>query len=69
MAVRSLLARVAKLEQARSPTSPIELWFGSVAAFTDDLHTGIAQGRYDRRDMQAVMAAVERWHRDGVWAR
>lgn len=24
-------------------------------------------GTYDRIDMPAVLAAVRRWHRDGVW--
>lgn len=69
MAVRSLLARVAKLEQARAPKSPIELWFGSLDAFCDDLHAGIAAGTYDPTDVPVVIAGVERWHRDGAWAR
>ena len=69
MAVRSLLARVAKLEQTRAPTSPIELWFGSLEAFNDDLHAGIAAGAYDPTDMLVVIAGIERWHREGAWAR
>lgn len=68
MAVRNLLARVAKLEQSRTPTSPIEIWFGSLDAFADDLRAGIAAGTYDPKDMPVVIAAVERWHRE-VWAR
>jgi hypothetical protein len=69
VAVRNLLARVAKLEQSRTPTSPIEIWFGSLDAFTDDLRAGIVAGIYDPADMPMVIAAVERWHRDGgVWS-
>jgi hypothetical protein len=69
VAVRSLLSRVAKLEQARSPASPIELWFGSLGAFSDDLRAGIAAGVYDPTDMPVVIAGVERWHHEGAWAR
>jgi hypothetical protein len=69
VAVRSLLARVAKLEQARSPASPIELWFGSLEAFSNDLRAGIRAGEYDPTDMPEVIAGIERWHREGAWAR
>lgn len=69
MAVRGLLARVARLEQARIPTSPFERWYGSLEAFTDGARAGIAAGIYDPRDMPVVIASVERWHRDGAWAR
>ena len=69
MAVRSLLARVAKLEQARTPTSPVELWFGSIEAFSEEMRAGIATGIYDQRDMPVVIAGVERWHRDCAWGR
>ena len=63
-----MLARVARLEHARSPTSPFVLWFGSLETFTDELRAGVAAGRYDARDVPVVIAGVERWHRD-VWAR
>lgn len=70
MATRGLRARVARLERARTPTSPIALMYGSLDAFTDQLRAGIAAGVYDARDMPHVIAGVERWHRDGgVWAR
>lgn len=69
MAVRSMLARVAKLEQTRVPTSPFERWYGSLEAFTDELRAGTRAGTYDRTDMPVVIASVERWHRDGVWTR
>ena len=67
MRARSLLARVQRLEERRTPTSPIARWFGSVDAFTDELRAGIAAGTYDQRDMPVVIKAIERWHRE-VWA-
>lgn len=67
--MRSLLARVQRLEERRSPSSPFERWYGSVEAFTDELRAGIADGSYDPLDMPVVIAAIERWHADGVWAR
>lgn len=69
MGARSLLARVAKLEQARVPTSPFERWYGSLDAFTDGLRAGIEAGDYDPTDMPVVIMSVERWHRDGAWSR
>jgi hypothetical protein len=69
MASRRPLARVARLERARTPTSPIALMYGSLDAFTDELRAGIAAGVYDARDMPHVIVGVERWHREGVWAR
>ena len=68
VSVRNLLARVAKLEQSCAPRSPIEVWFGSLGAFFDDLRAGIAAGAYDPTDMPVVIAGIERWHRD-VWGR
>ena len=47
MRARSLLARVQRLEERRTPTSPIARWFGSVDAFTDEFRAGIAAGTYD----------------------
>jgi hypothetical protein len=64
-----MLARVRRLEQARAPASPFELWFGSLEAFCDELRAGIAAGEYDPSDMSVVIAGVVRWHTDAVWAR
>ncbi len=69
MVARGLRARVARLERARTPTSPIVLWYGTLDAFTNELRAGIASGIYDPRDMPVVIDSIERWHRDGVWAR
>lgn len=64
-----MLARVQRIEQARRPTSPFELWYGTLDAFTDQLRAGIASGIYDPRDMPVVIDSIRRWHRDGVWSR
>lgn len=69
MGARGLLARVAKLEQARVPTSPFERWYGSLDAFSDEVRAGIEAGAYEPTDMPVVIAGVERWHREGAWAR
>lgn len=68
MAVRSLLARVARLEQARSPTSAFERAYGSLDAWEADCQSGIDAGLLDSQDMPVVMMAVRRWHREGAWA-
>lgn len=67
-AVRSMLARVRSLEAARSMVSPIQRWFGSVEAFETEVQTTVDAGKLDRRDMTGVVAAVQRWHREAVWA-
>ena len=67
-AVRSMLARVQRLEQARAPVSPFVRCFGSFDAWVDDCRAGVDAGLLDAGEMPVVIAAVERWHRD-VWAR
>jgi hypothetical protein len=70
VSVRSLLARVQRLEQSRRPTSPFELIFGSLDAWEAEVRLGIDAGHLDSRDVPVVVAAVRRWHRDeGAWAR
>jgi hypothetical protein len=66
--VRSLLARVARLEQARAPVeSPFERTFGSLAAFAAAAREDIAAGNLDARDGPDVLAAVRGWHENRVW--
>lgn len=66
--VRSLLARAARLEQARAPAaSPFVSIFGSVNGFTAMAQVAMDAGTLDRRDGPHIIAGVARWHRDGVW--
>ena len=66
-AVRSLLARVARLEQAPAPASPFVLWYGSLEAFAASAQTEMDAGTLDQRDGPDLLAAVQRWHQDAVW--
>lgn len=65
MAVRSLLARVARLEQAR--VAPWAALIGTPEQFAADCQRGVDEGRFDRLDMPAVVVAVTRWTREGMW--
>jgi len=67
MSVRALLARVQRLEQSRAPRSPFALAYGSLGAWEAEVQSGIDEGRYDKRDMPEVIAAVRRWHAE-VWS-
>lgn len=67
--VRSLLTRVAKLEQARSaPRSPFEFAYGSLEAFEAEIQAGIDAGTLDSRDMPIVLRCVRRWHEEKTWS-
>lgn len=67
--VHAMLARVARLEQARiAPRSPFEVYYGSMNAFTDKVQVDVAAGKLDGIDMAMVLAALHRWHRDQVWS-
>lgn len=68
MSVRFLLARVQRLEQARSLKSPFERAYASLDAWEGECQSGIDAGLLDPRDMPVLMAAVRRWHREGAWA-
>jgi len=63
-----MLARVRRLEAARTRVSPFVRSFGSVEAFEASVQDGVEAGTLDRRDMADVVACVQRWHRDEVWA-
>lgn len=65
MSTRALLARVTRLEQAR--VAPWERWVGTPEQFAADCQRGVDEGRYDRRDMPAVAAAVSRWTTELLW--
>jgi hypothetical protein len=67
-AVRALLTRVAKLEQAKAPAlSPFEAAYGSLDAFVAMAQAQIDAGELDPRDGPPILAAIRRWHTDEVW--
>jgi hypothetical protein len=61
-AVRSLAARVAKLEQARRPSVYEVLWTG----LADEIQTHIDAGTSTDPDMPGIVASLRRWVADGV---
>ncbi|MEZ0002915.1 hypothetical protein [Sinorhizobium fredii] len=66
--VRSLLARVGRLERARTaPKSPFEIAYGSMDAFAANVQAGIDAGTLDQIDMPVVLACIRRWHDEGVY--
>jgi hypothetical protein len=68
--VRSMLARVKRIEAVRAPLlSPFEIGYGSLDAWEAGCRVGIEEGYLDGPDVTVVMLAVRRWHRDGAWAR
>ena len=67
-AVRALLARVNRLEQAKAPgATPFELAFGSVEQFAAATQRQIETGFLDASDGMIVVLAVRQWHTDQVW--
>ena len=70
--IRALQARVTRLERASLSQSSFEATYGSLDAFITAMHAGIDAGQFDSTDMPLVLAAIERWHRDGefgAWRR
>ncbi len=61
-----MLARVQRLERARSPRSPIAAAFGSFEAFAADCEAGMDAGRLDKRDFPAVLLSLARWDKLGA---
>ena len=62
-AIRSMLARMAKLEVEQVP--PVLAKFGGEegwAAFEEEAEAGIAEGRYDR-ELAVVVRCLQRWIR------
>lgn len=67
-AVRSLLARVQRLEQARiAPRSTFEAAYGSFDASAGEVQMGIDADHFDRPEMSVILNCIRRWHDDGVW--
>lgn len=67
MSVRAMLARIQRLEQARSASSPFARGWGSFDAFADECEAEIADGKLDRRDFSVVLNCLRRWETDGTW--
>lgn len=72
-AVRPLLARVARLEQARAPViSPFAHAYGSFDAFAVGCQEEMYAGRLDRNDVPVILsscAAGRRTGRGAWWRR
>jgi hypothetical protein len=67
-AVRTLLARVSRLEQARvPPVSPFQRDYGSLEAFEAAAQGMINAGDLDPRDGPMLLSSIRRWHSDEVW--
>jgi hypothetical protein len=65
--VRAMLARVQRLEEARSSVSPIARSFGSFDAFAAECEAGMEAGALDRTDFPVVLHCLRRWETDGTW--
>jgi hypothetical protein len=61
MSVRSMQARVRRLEHSRVSLSPIVAAFGSFAAFETHCDAEIAGGRLDPRDFPVVIMCLRGW--------
>lgn len=66
--VRSMLARVSRLEVADGPVqSPFERTYGSVEGFCSMARAAMDAGMLDRRDGVVLLAVIRHWHADRVW--
>lgn len=69
-AVRSMLARIRRIEAVRAPMlSPFALAFGSFDAFAAWANDEIATGVLDPRDFPIIVHCLRRWEADGTWGR
>lgn len=66
--VRTMLARVGRLERTDAPTvSPFEREYGSLDNLAKAWRSMMDAGALDRRDGEALIAIIRRWHSDRVW--
>lgn len=66
--VRSMLSRVSRLERTDAPTvSPFERQYGSLDDMAEAWRAMMDAGTLDRRDGEALIAIIRRWHSDRVW--
>ena len=64
MSVRTMLARVQRLEHVR--TSQLVRRIGPIEEFDALVRDGIAAGQLDARDAPMVLASVRRWVREAL---
>ena len=66
--VRNMLERVGRLERIDAPTvSPFEREYGSLDKLAEAWRAMMDVGTLDRRDGEALIAIIRRWHSDRVW--
>lgn len=66
--VRSMLSRVSRLERTDAPTvSPFERQYGSLNNLAEAWRVMMDVCTLDRRDGEALIAIIRRWHSDRVW--
>ena len=66
--VRSMLARVGRLERTDAPTvSPFERQYGSLDRLAEAWRAMMDSDTLDRRDGEALIAIMRRWQSDRVW--
>jgi len=66
--VRTMLARVGRLERTDAPTvSPFEREYGSLDTMAEAWRAMMDAGTLDRRDGEALIVIIQRWHSDRVW--
>lgn len=64
---RSLLARVQRLEHAKTVRSPISRDYGSFDAFAAECEVMMDAGKLDRADFPVVLYCLRKWETDGTW--
>lgn len=63
-----MLTRVGRLERTDAPTlSPFERDYGSLDNLARVWRAMMDAGTLDRRDGEALITIVFRWHTDGCW--
>lgn len=66
--VRSMLARVRRIEAVRAPVrSPISRDYGSFDAFAAECDAMMAAGKLDRHDFPVILYCLRKWETDGIW--
>ncbi|MBN2971959.1 hypothetical protein JW805_08010 [Roseomonas aeriglobus] len=66
--VRSMLARVGRLERSDAPAQcPFERQYGTLENMAREWRGMMSAGMLDPRDGEALIAIVYRWRNDRVW--